>query len=216
MISSEVPVIFKTDSWMAVNKPGGLSVHNSEDLQNLIELLKIQTRQNRIFPAHRLDKETSGVQVVAFNEKTARELAEEFQDRNVEKFYVGVLRGELPNDGQSWNLPLTDKGEGRKNPAGLSKDRVPCETKYTILKTSRYFTLCQFQLMTGRQHQIRKHCALARHALVGDARYGDPKYNQKMANFYKTDRLFLHASSLFLGNQKLSAPIPKEFDQLIS
>ena len=80
-----------------------------------------------------------------------------------------------------------------------------------LKKKSKYFTLCEFDLVTGRQHQIRKHAAVNQHALVGDPRYGDDKYNKRMAEIYKTKRMFLHCSELVLQGIKIKSPLPEIF-----
>lgn len=202
-------LLLQTADFLAVDKPPGMSVHNQEDPQNLLSLLERQFGK-KLYPVHRLDKETSGVQILALDERAARKLAGEFQERAVRKLYTGVVRGELAGAGV-WRQPLSDKAEGRKNPAGLAKDRVACETRYQVLKNSRYFTLCEFDLITGRQHQIRKHAALAGHALIGDGRYGDPKYNGRMAEIYGTDRMFLHCSRVELAGKVIESPVAAMF-----
>lgn len=206
-------IIYQSQNWIAVDKPVGLSVHNNEDPENLLKLLEKQLKMMKLYPVHRLDKETSGVQILALNSEWAANLAQEFEKRAVEKIYTGVLRGKLAEAEGSWKEPLTDKAEGRKNPSGISRERVPCETRFRILKSSNYFTLCEFNLITGRQHQIRKHAAMANHAIVGDPRYGDKNYNSKMAELYKSDRMFLHCSQVNLADQKLRAP--HNFENLI-
>lgn len=211
---NEIRVLQQTAHWVAVDKDAGLSVHNNEDPKNLILILEKQLRVPKLFPVHRLDKETSGVQILALNETAARSLAEEFQDRSVKKTYVGILRGNLSAPEGVWKQALSDKAEGRKNPAGLSKDRVPCETRYRTLNANKFFTLCEFDLITGRQHQIRKHTALTNHHLVGDPRYGDAGYNKKMAGFYETDRMFLHCARVEIAGTTLETPVPPEFARL--
>lgn len=201
----KITVLFQGNGWLAVDKPSGLSVHNLEDTQNLLELLQTQLNIPRLFPIHRLDKETSGIQLLASNEVQAQQYAAEFQNRQVEKIYEGILRGQLETESGVWKNDLTDKAEGRKNPAGLAKDRVPCETRFRVLKRNQFFTHAEFHLITGRQHQIRKHAVLAGHALVGDSRYGEPKYNQKMESIYKTSRMFLHCSRIKILGQELNS-----------
>lgn len=212
----QLQVLFKDTDFLAVDKPAGMSVHNIDDADNLLLTLERELRMPKVFPVHRLDKETSGVQLLALNESAARKWAEMFQDRSVEKIYLGVLRGGLKEREGVWTAALSDKSEGRKSPAGLARDRVPCETRYQLLKQNKFFTLCEFQLITGRQHQIRKHASLAKHALVGDDRYGDPKYNAKMASIYKTDRMFLHCHRIEIDGQKLVAAQPPAFDKLLT
>jgi len=212
--TAEIKILHETPDWIAVEKPDGLSVHNDEDPDNLLKVLTKQLGHSHLFPVHRLDKETSGVQVLALNEKAASELAIQFQTKKIEKYYQGVVAGSVPGRGV-WSQALTDKGEGWKNPAGISKDRVPCETKYRNLKSSKYFSWLEFQILTGRQHQIRKHCAIAGKALIGDPRYGNPKYNQKISEIYKVKRMALHCTRLILENgQELQSEPPSEFDLL--
>lgn len=209
-----IEVIFQNSSWIAVNKPEGISVHNNEDPKNLLVCLEKQLKFEKLYPPHRLDKETSGIQILALNKNSAQELSEAFESRSVKKIYVGILRGKLKSHEGTWSHALTDKAEGRKNPAGLSRERIPCETRFKVIQDSKFFSYCEFQLMTGRQHQIRKHSALSNHAIVGDSRYGDKKYNEKMASLYKTTRMFLHCTRMEILGQTLISPAPHEFSEL--
>jgi RluA family pseudouridine synthase len=212
----EITLLHQTADLIAVDKPPGLSIHNVEDPENLLSLLQKQKGVAKLYPVHRLDKETSGVQILATNESAAKRLALEFQSRAVTKIYMGVLRGLMTATQGVWAQPLTDKSEGRRNPAGLAAQRVPCETWFRVLESSNYFSLCEFNLITGRQHQIRKHAALAKHALVGDARYGDEKYNAQIAEKYNHDRMFLHCSQITIsGATHVSAP-PVSFKDLLA
>jgi RluA family pseudouridine synthase len=211
--SGRIQILHRTDQWMAVNKPAGLSVHNDEDASNLLKDLKVQENLTGLFPVHRLDKETSGVQLLALQKEAASELATQLQSRSVSKFYQGIVAGKLPNEGR-WNDPLSDKAEGGKNPAGISAERKPCETSFKLIRQSDYFSWAEFQIHTGRQHQIRKHCALHGRALIGDLRYGNPKYNQKISDLYQFHRMALHASRLILNSVEISCDAPAEFSFL--
>ncbi len=203
---SIIPVIYEEKEWLAVNKPSGISVHNNEDRDNLLSLLEKQLGHSALFPVHRLDKETSGIQIVALTETAAKDLASEFQNKNTNKFYAGVLRGQLKSDSGVWEHALTDKAEGRKNPAGIGNQRIPCATEFKVLQKNKYFSYCEFKILTGRQHQIRKHCALTNHAIVGDSRYGDTKYNQKIFSLYKNERMFLHSQRMQILNTEITCP----------
>ena len=211
-----VKILHQDKDLLVVDKPSGLAVHNTEDPINLFQTLEAQLGVQKFFPVHRLDKETSGVQLLALNENFAKVAASEFQKRSVLKFYQGILRGTLPGASGTWKAPLSDKAEGRKNPAGLSKDRIECETVFEILKSSKYFTWCRFQLITGRQHQIRKHAAISGHSLVGDPRYGDTKYNARMAELYKTERMFLHCERIEILGHNLMSEVPAEFSGMVA
>lgn len=213
-LMSDVQILFKNNDFLAVNKGAGKSVHNCEDTDNLLSTIQAEMGISLLFPVHRLDKETSGIQLIALNKDCARDLADEFQGRRVEKIYTGIIRGQLTVGEGVWNKPLTDKGEGRRNPEGLLRDRVSCETKFQVLKSNRYFSLCKFVLITGRQHQIRKHTALAKHPLIGDSRYGELKYNRMIQDRYQTGRMFLHCSFLKINGQTIECPAPADFDKI--
>ena len=211
---SQIEILFENLNFIVVNKPYGISVHNNEQAEeNLIDKLKIQGQWDKLFPVHRLDKETSGLQILAKNSEAAGELAHEFQSHSVKKIYHGICRGQMKLSSGVWKQPLTDKAEGAKNPQGQSKDRVPCETDFKVINQNKYFTLCEFDLKTGRQHQIRKHCALNGHHLVGDTRYGEKKYNQMISSKYQTNRMFLHCSFLKIKGHEFRAPY--DFSTLI-
>lgn len=218
MTSPEQPhiqILLQNKNLLVVNKPAGLSIHNNEGPSNLMGLLQQQLHLATLFPVHRLDKETSGVQIFALNNESAAQHANAFQDRSVIKIYLGAVRGQLRPTKGSWQIPLTDKAEGRKNPQGLPSHRQPCHTDYQVLQQNRYFSLCEFHLHTGRQHQIRKHAALHKHHLVGDPRYGEPQYNKKIADLYQIPRLFLHCLRIHLLGITFEAPMPAEFFKLM-
>lgn len=219
MASELIIELFK--DWLVLNKPTGLSVHNEdEDVRSLLKKQLPPNSFQDIFPVHRLDKETSGLMVIALTSKAAAALAEQFQARATEKTYCAILRGALPTSDTwlEWSTPISDKAEGRKNPQGVTKDRVEAKSLYRVLKSNQYFSLVEVRILTGRQHQIRKHAVLARHPIVGDSRYGDPKDNERIAKLYGTDRMFLHAFRLSLtieGQARtFEAPLPPDFSSL--
>jgi len=212
-------ILQESADWLVIDKPVGLSVHN-EKVNVLTVLTQIKRNPNLSFhPVHRLDAETSGVLLVAKDAEVAAKLSEEMQKESCHKSYVALLRGEMEKDSAIWDAKLSDKAEGRKNPQGLLKDRKNCETRIKVIEKSKYFTLAECEILTGRQHQIRKHAALAKHAIVGDHAYNDPKYNERIAGIYGTERMFLHASELRLriaGREvKFTAPLPAEFKTLL-
>ena len=121
---------------------------------------------------------------------------------NGHKIYRALLRspwktktGPKP-DQTIWSWPISDKAEGRVNPQGKSADRVNAETKVSVIRSNQYFTEIHAEILTGRQHQIRKHAALANHPIVGDKRYNEEKYNKNIEKFYENMRMLLHAEKL--------------------
>lgn len=210
----DLNILYSNKNWIAVAKPHGVSVHNVEDKVNLIELVQRKLNLQKLYPIHRLDKETSGVQVFGLNEEFARKGAEAFQNREVQKEYVAILRGQIKATQGIWTQSLSDKSEGRKNPQGLSKDRKLCETRFELIESNQYFSYVRFELITGRQHQIRKHCVVNKHHIVGDDRYGEPKYNKNIANMYQLQRMFLHCHKLIFGGVNLESEVPIDFQIL--
>jgi len=206
-----IDILFKNNDFVAVNKPVGISVHNNETGECLLLLLEKELNVKKLYPVHRLDKETSGIQVFALSQMAAQKLSEEFQNKNVQKKYCAILKGELRPIKGIWNSRLTNKAEGRKNPAGALKDRVLAETQFFVRRSSPFFTFCEFNLITGRRHQIRKHAALSKHEIVGDVIYGIPKYNKKIAKTFNNERLFLHCFKLEILGQIIECSVPKCF-----
>ena len=214
----EIPILFQSPEVVVVDKPLGVSIHNGESAEfglDLISILSSQLDISTLFPVHRLDKETSGLQILAVSSEAASTWAQEFQNDRVLKFYEGITRGALNEREGAWLKPITDRSEGRVNPAGISSNRVTAETRFQVLGSNRYFSRVRFELVTGRQHQIRKHCAIHKHSLVGDRRYGDQKYNRRMSELYETDRMFLHSTRIELRGLTFESPAPSEFEKLV-
>ncbi len=198
---AKLPVVEKSRNWLIINKPVGISVHNEAgDVRSILKKQLHPGTFHDIYPVHRLDKETSGLLVVATEQETAASLSEQFQTHKAEKTYHAILRGpmDVSEKWLEWAFPISDKAEDVKIHKVFSKDRMESKSLYKVIESNKFFSLVEVRLLTGRQHQIRKHAALSKHAIVGDTRYGDPKYNDKMAELYGTDRMFLHAFRLSL------------------
>ena len=216
--------------WLALNKPAELSTHNATEAgsgDDAILMVKRRLAEDSSLraqvkgeadpaPVHRLDVGTSGVLLMALNAKRARELQEALTQ--AEKVYAGIIRGRI-SEHETWNFPISDKAEGRRNPAG-TEGRKDARTEVRKLQENKYFTLAEFRLHSGRTHQIRKHAAIAKHALIGDPRYGDPAYNKKIADLYGFQRMALHALALHIRIDgqtiQITSPLPTEFSQLLA
>jgi 23S rRNA-/tRNA-specific pseudouridylate synthase len=185
-----IQILAENNFFYVIHKPAGLSVHNQTP--SVHEYIKTHKLPEHF--VNRLDRETSGLMLIAqkpeYHEPLSLALAEGA------KIYRALLRGLIKDQTAIWNKPLTDQAEGRKNPQGVSKNRIACSTEFTSLRTSKYFTEAHLKLNTGRQHQIRKHAALANHAIVGDPRYNDENYNKNIFKLYSVNRMFLHAEKI--------------------
>ena len=193
-----IQILAENNFFYVIDKPAGLSVHNqTPSVQEFIKALEK--------PEHfvnRLDRETSGLMLIAQKPEYHEPLS--FALGQGLKIYRALLRGIIKEQTLIWNKPLTDQAEGRKNPQGLSKNRIACSTEFTALRTSKYFTEAHLKLNSGRQHQIRKHTALANHAIVGDPRYNDDSYNANIFKLYDVNRMFLHAEQISFEFEKQS------------
>lgn len=194
-----IKILEENEFFLILNKPAGTSVHNESP--SLVEFL---TKHKK--PLHfvnRLDRETSGLVLVAKKPEIHDQLNDALEEG--QKLYRALLRGpwKKPSKKATWSWALTDKAEGRKNPKGLAAGRIACESQVEVIRSTKYFTEVVVKLMTGRQHQIRKHAAIAGLPIVGDNRYNEKTYNDKIKDRYSLERMWLHAEKLeFEFNKK--------------
>jgi RluA family pseudouridine synthase len=198
--------------WIAVDKPAGISVHNDpgRDLCALVaNRLQVDTDlknatglngRDPLSAAHRLDRETSGVILLAGDKSVLSHFATQFENRTVDKHYTAIVHGRLPAgtdpDGwATWNWPLTKTAGGRKNPRGKGP-RKESTTLVRVLNHSDHYTLVACKLLTGRKHQIRRHAKLAGNPVVGDRRYGSKRALDFLKHKHAFKRLGLHATRL--------------------
>jgi len=210
----QISVLQAGNGWLAADKPAGMTVHN-ESGRDLCSIATAMVQQdpvlrNRIVmekdygihPVHRLDRETSGVILLAANRKVFRFFSQQFESRQVKKQYVAILHGRLePAQGKdqwgSWQWPLARTAGGRQHPQG-SGPCQPCETRFRVIGHSAHYTLAEIEILTGRIHQIRRHAKLAGHPVVGDARYGSTRAVNYLKQHHAFERLALHSKSLAL------------------
>jgi tRNA pseudouridine65 synthase len=192
MIQPAIQILEENDDFIVIFKPHGLSVHNQSP--SVLEQMRVNNK-----PVHfinRLDQETSGLMVIAQKPELHEELSMALE--NGRKLYRALLRSpwkDKPTE-TVWSWPISDKAEGRKNPQGISAERKEAKTLVSVQRSNRYFTEIVAEILTGRQHQIRKHAVLAGHPIVGDSRYNEEKYNRNIEKFYGPQRLQLHAEKL--------------------
>jgi 23S rRNA-/tRNA-specific pseudouridylate synthase len=217
-----IPILTAGQGWLVVEKPSGLSVQEERE-QDLCSVLRSRIKADPnlrneidydprfgVHPVHRLDRETSGVILLACRPKTFSYFARQFEHHKVRKRYVALLHGELPEpnaeDGWGfWSWPLSKEAGGRFHPEGPG-ERAPCKTRFRVLRRSAHYTLIECDLLTGRKHQIRRHARLAGHAVVGDARYGTPRSVKFLREKLGFSHLALHSFSLEVQPPRVAAP----------
>jgi len=224
--------ILDTPDLIALNKPSGLlSIPDREGKDISIKKLLIEKYDN-IFTVHRLDKDTSGLIVFAKNETTHKLLSQQFEERQTEKIYLGLVLGSLAEKKGSINTLISEHPVKRGLMTVYKKGKESL-TDYEVLEDFKIFSWVQFQIYTGRTHQIRVHAKHIGHPVVCDELYGDgkPILLSTLKHKFKLskneleerpilNRLALHALSLQFTNTngekiKLEAPVPKDLRALL-
>lgn len=225
-------IISETPEFVVVNKPAGLlSIPDREgDDISLKKLLR--DKYGEIFTVHRLDKDTSGIIVFAKTEMAHKHLSTAFEERTVEKYYLGLVKGTLPQKQATIDAPIAQHSLKRTLMI-IHKRGKNAVTDYEVLEEFGKFSLLQFRIHTGRTHQIRIHMQHVGHPLVGDELYGDGQpvllsaikknYNLSRSEFEEKpilERLALHAHRLIFTDSEgvlhsLEAEPPKDLRALL-
>ena len=168
----KLDIIYENEHFIAINKPSGLlSIPDRFGKDASVKSL-LQEQLGKIFTVHRLDKETSGLIVFAKDEVTHKDLSQKFESRDVEKFYLGMVNGTLMKKEGTIDVPITEK-PGKTTLMMPHKRGRPSVTDFKVLEEFGLFSWVQFQIHTGRTHQIRVHAKYIGNPIVCDELYGD-------------------------------------------
>ncbi len=223
----EFPVLLEDEHLLAIGKPAGVAVHGGSGVSfGVIEQLRAARPQSRYLElVHRLDKETSGILLLAKKRSALVALQDQFRARDTAKNYAALVWGDWPDKlkviDQSLHKTLDAAGERhvRVVDAGHEDGR----RSITLVRVTQRLsgcTLLDVTIKTGRTHQIRVHLAHAGHAIVGDPKYGDFARNKQFAKQQHFDRMFLHARDLAFDHPAsgeriaLHAPLPDDCARL--
>lgn len=207
-------ILYRDEYIVAVNKPAGMLVHrswlDSHETQFVMQTLRDQIGRH-VFPVHRLDRPTSGVLLFALNSETANLLCRQFEEKNVQKHYLAVVRGYLTGIDQI-DYPLKIRRDKIADKFSREeKESQSAVTDYEELRTvempwavgkyqtSRY-SLVRLIPHTGRKHQLRRHMKHIFHPILGDTQYGDLHQNRALAEKTQVSRLMLHAEKLIFNH----------------
>ena len=232
-------LLYQDHALVVIDKPSGWLVHKSEidrhETRIVVQALRNQLNAY-VYPAHRLDKGTSGCLVVALSSAGASSLGKQFEEHSVDKTYLAVARGYMPDEGLI-DHPLSKLVDERSfNPDASVQTQQTAQQAQTQFKTlatvelpiavegfstSRY-SLVQLKPFTGRQHQLRRHLKHVSHPIIGDSTYGRGRHNRMFADRYGESRLLLACTQMgFLHPEsglwiQVRAPLNGVFAKVIS
>jgi 23S rRNA-/tRNA-specific pseudouridylate synthase len=191
-------ILAQGEGWLAVNKPAALTVHNDKG-NDLVSMLEQELgEETKVFLINRLDFGTSGIVMIGTSKSSASHIQQQFEKRTVVKTYLAIGQRiketkTLVNTEGEWKWYLTKRAEGRSNPQGYQKMRVPCKTHWEAKALDEERVFFTLQPLSGRKHQIRRHASLAGWPLLGDDRYG-AVIEEGVENPF--DRIALHSSKI--------------------
>ena len=230
----EFPILFEDEHLIALNKPAGVAVHGGSGVSfGVIEQLRQARPQAKFLElVHRLDKETSGLLLIAKKRSALTALQDQFRERETGKTYAALVLGDWAEnkkvvdvallkftggDGERWVRAVTSSHDPQAEQAKRSISLV------RVLRRFAGYSLLDVTIKTGRTHQIRVHLAHEGHPIAGDPKYGDFEANRALARgALKFDRMFLHARRLRFTHPasgaeiELQAPLPPECEKLLA
>lgn len=213
-------IIFEDEHLLILNKPSGTAVHGGSGLKfGAIEALRALRPEARFLElVHRIDRDTSGILLVAKKRSALRHLQAQFREKTIQKYYFALVMGQWKSSCKVVNAPLLKNEVNsivRVNPNGKAS-----ETRFKILEQFAQATLVQASPITGRTHQIRVHAQYTGHPISWDDRYGDRRFDAYTAQF-GIDRLFLHAANIRFIHPStealmdINAPLDTQLEQAL-
>ncbi|WP_285164797.1 tRNA pseudouridine(65) synthase TruC [Shewanella goraebulensis] len=218
-IAPELEILFEDEHIVAIHKPAGLLVHRSY-LARKERFFAMQLTRDlvgcHVFPVHRLDRPTSGVLVFAKSSEVARDLCQQFEQHQIEKTYLALVRGNMHEAARldyALKVELDDVADKKSRKDKPAQDAVtdyaPLLNAEIPFSSGRYpssrFCLIKLSPQTGRKHQLRRHMAHLRHPIIGDTTHGDGKQNKFFRSHFEVNRLWLIAKSI-----RFTHPVTKQ------
>lgn len=217
-------IVYEDDDLMIINKPSGMVVHPSfghysNTLVNglLAYTNKLSSNNGDIRPGivHRIDKDTSGLLMIAKNDKAHENLSKQLKDKTLSRVYIALVSGKINHDTGLIDAPIGRDKNDRKKMSVTNQNAKEAITYFKVLERYKNATLIECKLKTGRTHQIRVHLNYIKHPIINDPVYGN---NKKVTSFGQ----MLHAKSLSfihpVSNRKMtfSCDAPKEFHDILN
>ncbi|GIU49927.1 23S rRNA pseudouridine(955/2504/2580) synthase RluC [Shewanella algidipiscicola] len=220
----EARIVFE-DNWLIVlNKPAGIAVHGGSGVDfGVIEAMRsLRPQQKFLELVHRLDKDTSGVLLIAKKRSALKHLHDQLRYKKMQKDYYALVRGEWQSHDKVVNAPLLKLTlKSGERIVRVNQEGKASETRFKIKQRYKGATLVQASPVTGRTHQIRVHCQYAGHPIACDDKYSEQNFDDSMRAL-GLNRLFLHAAQLKFIHpsteevMQVKAPLDKALEQLLS
>ncbi|MBI4356689.1 MAG: RluA family pseudouridine synthase [Gammaproteobacteria bacterium] len=219
----QASILHKDENILVINKPSGFAVQGGSGLAySIIDIIRKMISENTSLElVHRLDKDSSGCLLFACKRSVLKYLHEQFVHGTVQKIYLALLKGHCSFKHKNVELPLfKSQLVSGERMVCVKKEGKMAHTTFTPINVYKETTLVEVRPHTGRTHQIRVHAQAIGHAIAGDEKYGDKKFNQHMRQ-YGLARLFLHAHQIAfkLPDKKkvmnITAPLPEELKKCL-
>ena len=205
-------ILYEDESLLVIDKPTGTAVHGGSGVsRGVIEQLRLERPEARFLElVHRLDRDTSGVLMLAKRRPALTELHRQLREGQIQKFYLALVKGIWRDEKRSVKLPLQKyvlaSGERR---VSVGSDGLPAHTVFRLQRSWTDYSLLEAELKTGRTHQIRVHLAHVGYPIAGDDKYGDFALNKQLAK-QGLKRMFLHASKTVITHPQSGATLALE------
>jgi len=213
-IKGSVRILYEDDAIVVLEKPEGLLsvATDSETKMTVHSFLKRRFHNRRVYPVHRLDRETSGIMLFAYSEKAKEDLRSQFEEHQIEKTYIAVVEKEMPRGKGAWESYLEEDDFYYVKSVDPKRGKLAI-TRYEVLEVNKGRSLLRLYPKTGRKNQIRVHCTESGYPIVGDKKYS--------AKTNPAKRMCLHAQKISFTHpttkkkMTFEAAIPEIFYSLV-
>ncbi|MBB1060516.1 RluA family pseudouridine synthase [Marilutibacter spongiae] len=229
LAAMEAAIVFEDARLLALNKPSGVASHGGSGISHgAIETLRALRPGQSLELVHRLDRDTSGLLVVAKKRSALTELQALMREdpsvkgQRIAKRYLALLVGRMPDGVMSVDAPLhVGLRQGGERHVQVNPSGKPSLSHFSVIERRGGHSFCEVRIETGRTHQIRVHAQHIGHAVAGDPKYGDADVNRRLREQAGLKRMFLHASTLEFSLDDgrvpylLNAPLPPELSAVL-
>lgn len=226
----DLVILFEDDWLMAVNKPSGMAVHTGSGIigGTLVDYVRayLGTKAERngftASPAHRLDRETSGVILVAKRRPAMVHFTDVFTHSKARKSYLTLVKGRMPGKRGTIDTPLSEHQQTAESKARRGVNMQEALTRYSVVQQGGECAYLECSIETGRTHQIRRHLASIGHEVAGDKKYGDFAFNRDAKARWGLKRLFLHAQRIEFPHPangekiRVEAALPTDLQEVLT